>query len=75
MYLLGKWQHAGVRHPAGERILIRIGSKDPGPHILVKQCPVGTSNDLFAFSGFRAMAAVTRFWWQQSVSSSIGPRF
>jgi hypothetical protein len=44
--------------------LIRIGSRDPRPHILVKQRLVGAGNELLAFSGFRAMAASTHFWWQ-----------
>jgi hypothetical protein len=26
--------------------LIRIGSRDPGPHILAKQCLVGAGNEL-----------------------------
>jgi hypothetical protein len=41
--------------------LIRIGMRDPGPHILAKQRLVGAGNEPFAFSGFRAMAAVTHF--------------
>jgi hypothetical protein len=41
--------------------LIRIGSRDPGPHILAKQRLVGAGNKLFAFSGFRAMVVATLF--------------
>jgi hypothetical protein len=41
--------------------LIRIGSRDPGPHILAKQCLVGAGGEPFAFSRFRVMAAATRF--------------
>ncbi len=41
--------------------LIRIGSRDPGKHSLVLQCLVGAGNELFAFSGIRAIVAETNF--------------
>jgi hypothetical protein len=50
MFPRGKWQRARARHPAGEPILVRIGSRYPGPHILAKECLVGAGSELFAFS-------------------------
>jgi hypothetical protein len=41
--------------------LIRIGSRDLRPHILVKQHLIGAGNEPLAFSGFHTMAAGTRF--------------
>jgi hypothetical protein len=41
--------------------LVRIGSRDPGPHILAKQPLVGTGGELFVFSGFGTMAAAICF--------------
>jgi hypothetical protein len=37
--------------------LIRIGSKDPEPHILAKQCLVGTGGEPFPSADFA-------LWWQ-----------
>jgi hypothetical protein len=42
-------------------ISIRIRSRDPGQHILEKQCLVGIGGEQFALSGYFAMAAGSRF--------------
>ncbi len=42
--------------------LIRIGSRDPGPHILAKQCLVGADIEPFAFCGIHAIAATALFF-------------
>jgi hypothetical protein len=42
-------------------ISIRIGSRDPEQHILVKQGLVGIGGDPFAFSGNLAIVAATHF--------------
>jgi hypothetical protein len=42
-------------------ISIRLWSRDPGQHILAKQRLVGACGEPFAFSGFRAIAAVAHF--------------
>jgi hypothetical protein len=55
--------------------LIRIGSRDPRPHILVKQRLVGVGNEPLTFSGFCAMVAVTRFLVATVFSSFLGLHF
>jgi hypothetical protein len=70
-------QHYSCKGNSGEHeravlledlFLIRICSRDPGPHIMTKQRLVGASGELLAFSGFRTVAAATHFWaatvWQ-----------
>jgi hypothetical protein len=42
-------------------ISIRIGSRDPEQHILVKQCLVGIGSDPFTVNGNLAIVVVTRF--------------
>ncbi len=44
--------------------LVRIGSTDPVPHIMTKQCQIGTGGELFAFSDFTE-------WQQQHVFSVV----
>ncbi len=43
------------------QFLIRINSRGPGPHILVKQHMTGTGSEPFAFSWYSAMIVATRF--------------
>jgi hypothetical protein len=47
-----------------ERLIsIRKCNRGPGHHVLAKQRLIGVGDDPVAFSGFRAMAAETRFLW------------
>jgi hypothetical protein len=43
--------------------LVRIGSTDPVPHIMAKQCQIGTGGELFAFSDFREWQQQHVFQW------------
>ncbi len=66
-------KNGGLRErPVLPLILIRICSRDPGQHMLVKQPLEGVGTDPFAFSGVGAMVA-TRLSVVMVCFFSFGP--
>jgi hypothetical protein len=56
-------------------VLIRICTRDPGPHILAKQRLVGAGNEPPPSAEIRVIAAATRFSVATVFPSFLGLRF